>query len=324
MFDIIAEDNKQEFEIYGKKEEIEPEEEEKWDLQIENPNSVNYICSEQPKRWKDLKTGSKKINYYGKTKKICQKRVRSLVITGKKKEDWNKANIKQRGVKLFFCSKKDWDLDITKASSLYFEQEDDGIILNDDYNSIKETNLLMRPVQATILKVHDEDSNSSVSSYDFLQYVQTKFMAGKECQVKLDEDDVYQSVVNRTKVVNSYNQNKQILKENVYNVVEENTPIIFNNDYNTNNLKNSEKVVEQEKITLSGSEAFKAKIDNNVFDYARVFPEMNTAGNQGGVKIVIKEEQAKEVKKVLDSRKKNKKIDLFGDTDSEDKNYLKI
>ena len=139
-----------------------------------------------------------------------------------------------------------------------------------------------------------------------------------------DEDDVYQSVVNRTKVVNSYNQNKQILKENVYNVVEENTPIIFNNDYNTNNLKNSEKVVEQEKITLSGSEAFKAKIDNNVFDYARVFPEMNTAGNQGGVKIVIKEEQAKEVKKVLDSRKKNKKIDLFGDTDSEDKNYLKI
>ena len=344
-FDIIDKDNKEEFSLCGnetnlsEKQEEEnkenlSEENEDWLLKIENPNLMSYICnglSEKEKRWQNLNTFKKNINYYGKKNPLCEKRVRSLIITGKKKKEWNKINKKQKGVKLFFSLKKDWELDITKASNLFFEQEDEGIILNDDYNTINENELLMRPVQATILKVHDEDSSSSVSSYDFLQYIKTKHLVQKTELSRVNKDDIYQNVINRTKLINSnYNQtynevnNQNIQQKNIYTVVEENIPI----NYNNSNEQISEKVIVKEKNSLSGSEVLKKKIKNPTFDYARVFESNYSVENKGGKNVVSKEvrreEQSKVVKKALKNEKKIKKIEFFEDDESEGKHYLKI
>ena len=72
----------------------------------------------------------------------------------------------QKGLKLVYGPTKKWDIKICKEIDLFFEQEADEVIINDDYNNVKGPE--MRPVTATIIKVKDEDD---ISKSDIIKKV---------------------------------------------------------------------------------------------------------------------------------------------------------
>ena len=63
---------------------------------------------------------------------------------------WNYLDY-QNEVKLSYPAKT-MDLYITKVYNMFFETEDDCIILNNDYNTVNNIDLAMRPIHYTILK----------------------------------------------------------------------------------------------------------------------------------------------------------------------------
>ena len=109
------------------------------------------------------------INLLPKPKPLTEQKVRPITIPADNinNNNWNEKVRKQKGVKLAFPSKKNWYLDITKEVNLVFEQDTDDVIVNDDYNNVQGPQ--MRPIQATIIKVNEDDETSSVSSYDIFQ-----------------------------------------------------------------------------------------------------------------------------------------------------------
>ena len=69
----------------------------------------------------------------------------------------------------YYNNKAKWSLIICKEINIIYEQESDDVLINDDYNNIKGIN--MRPINATIMRIKDEDDTSSVSSYDIFQNI---------------------------------------------------------------------------------------------------------------------------------------------------------
>jgi hypothetical protein len=114
-------------------------------------------------------TSETTINLLPKPKPLTEQKVRPITIPADNinNNNWNEKVRKQKGVKLAFPSKKNWYLDITKEVNLVFEQDTDDVIVNDDYNNVQGPQ--MRPIQATIIKVNEDDETSSVSSYDIFQ-----------------------------------------------------------------------------------------------------------------------------------------------------------
>ena len=114
-------------------------------------------------------TSETTINLLPKEKPLTEQKVRPITIPADNinNNNWNEKVRKQKGVKLAFPSKKNWFLDISKEVNLVFEQDSDDVIVNDDYNNVE--NPQMRPIQATIYKVNEDDETSSVSSYDIFQ-----------------------------------------------------------------------------------------------------------------------------------------------------------
>ena len=114
-------------------------------------------------------TSETTINLLPKPKPLTEQKVRPITIPADNinNNNWNEKVRKQKGVKLAFPSNKNWFLDISKEVNLVFEQDSDDVIVNDDYNNVQ--NPQMRPIQATIIKVNEDDETSSVSSYDIFQ-----------------------------------------------------------------------------------------------------------------------------------------------------------
>ena len=114
-------------------------------------------------------TSEATINLLSEPKPLTEQKVRPISIPADNidNSNWNEKVRKQKGVKLAFPSNKNWYLDISKEVNLVFEQDSDDVIVNDDYNNVQGP--LMRPIQATIIKVNEDDETSSVSSYDIFQ-----------------------------------------------------------------------------------------------------------------------------------------------------------
>ena len=121
----------------------------------------------------DLSTQST-INILTKEKKLIEQKTKTITVRGvaANKNDWNDKLRRQKGFKFGFIPSKKWNLKINKEIDLFYEQESDDVIINDDYNNVKGPE--MRPVTATIIKVKEEEETSSVSSYDVFQNVIVK------------------------------------------------------------------------------------------------------------------------------------------------------
>ena len=117
------------------------------------------------------------INIFGKEKILVEQKVRPLSVFGepKKPNRWNEIVRTQKGAKLVFEAKKikykksKWYLSVCKEINMFYEREADEVIINDDYNDIKGTQ--MRPIIVTVLKVNEDEETSSVTSYDVFQNI---------------------------------------------------------------------------------------------------------------------------------------------------------
>jgi hypothetical protein len=114
------------------------------------------------------------------------------------KKNWNEQLNQQIGEKLDFTPKtKKWTLSICKEIDIIYKQESEEVLVNDDYNNVKE--LGMRPITATIFKIMEEDDTSSVASFDVFQniifnkkiYEETKVMAKKRAMVENEQKVLY-------------------------------------------------------------------------------------------------------------------------------------
>ena len=131
-------------------------------------NLVNKSSNEEP------------INILGKEKILVEQKVRPLSVFGepKKPNRWNEIVRAQKGTKLVFEAKKikskksKWYLSVCKEINMCYEREADEVIVNDDYNDIKGTQ--MRPIIVTVLKVNEDEETSSVTSYDVFQNIIVK------------------------------------------------------------------------------------------------------------------------------------------------------
>jgi len=120
------------------------------------------------------------INIFGKEKILVEQKVRPLSVFGepKKPNRWNEIVRTQKGAKLVFEAKKikykksKWYLSVCKEINMFYETEADEVIINDDYNDIKGTQ--MRPIIVTVLKVNEDEETSSVTSYDVFQNIIVK------------------------------------------------------------------------------------------------------------------------------------------------------
>ena len=120
------------------------------------------------------------INIFGKKKILVEQKVRPLSVFGepKKPNRWNEIVRTQKGAKLVFEAKKikykksKWYLSVCKEINMFYEREADEVIINDDYNDIKGTQ--MRPIIVTVLKVNEDEETSSVTSYDVFQNIIVK------------------------------------------------------------------------------------------------------------------------------------------------------
>ena len=120
------------------------------------------------------------INIFGKEKILVEQKVRPLSVFGepKKPNRWNEIVRTQKGAKLVFKVKKikykksKWYLSVCKEINMFYEREADEVIINDDYNDIKGTQ--MRPIIVTVLKVNEDEETSSVTSYDVFENIIVK------------------------------------------------------------------------------------------------------------------------------------------------------
>ena len=120
------------------------------------------------------------INIFGKEKILVEQKVRPLSVFGepKKPNRWNEIVRTQKGAKLVFKAKKikykksKWYLSVCKEINMFYEREADEVIINDDYNDIKGTQ--MRPIIVTVLKVNEDEETSSVTSYDVFENIIVK------------------------------------------------------------------------------------------------------------------------------------------------------
>ena len=109
------------------------------------------------------------VNILTKEKILSEERIEAIAsIAEGDSNKWNDKIRRQKNVKLGFGpSKKSFVLNICKEIDIIYEQEEDDVIINDDYNNVKGPE--MRPITATIIKVKEEDDTSSVASYDVFQ-----------------------------------------------------------------------------------------------------------------------------------------------------------
>ena len=148
---------------------------------LEKSSSDLLIAPMRKRRqdWNLVNTASSEtsINYLTKEKILEQQNLNPIEITQENidKNKWKEIVKKQNGVKLVYKKqqKQKWYLSICKEINLFFEHEIDDVLVNDDYNNIQGSQ--MRPVVVTILKVNEEEEEtSSVTSYDVFQNVVIK------------------------------------------------------------------------------------------------------------------------------------------------------
>ena len=148
---------------------------------LEKSSSDLLIAPMRKRRqdWNLVNTASSEtsINYLTKEKILEQQNLNPIEITQENidKNKWKEIVRKQNGVKLVYKKqqKQKWYLSICKEINLFFEHEIDDVLVNDDYNNIQGSQ--MRPVVVTILKVNEEEEEtSSVTSYDVFQNVVIK------------------------------------------------------------------------------------------------------------------------------------------------------
>ena len=146
--------------------------------QLEKASNELLIAPMRKRRqeWNLVNTASSEtsINYLTKEKILEQQNLNPIEITQQNidKNKWKEIVRKQNGVKLIYKKQKmqKWLLSICKEINLFFEHEIDDVLVNDDYNNIQGSQ--MRPVVVTILKVNEEEEEtSSISSYDVFQNV---------------------------------------------------------------------------------------------------------------------------------------------------------
>jgi hypothetical protein len=146
--------------------------------QLEKASNDLLIAPMRKRRqdWNLVNTASSEtsINYLTKEKILEQQNLNPIEITQENidKNKWKEIVRKQNGVKLIYKKQKmqKWLLSICKEINLFFEHEIDDVLVNDDYNNIQGSQ--MRPVVVTILKVNEEEEEtSSISSYDVFQNV---------------------------------------------------------------------------------------------------------------------------------------------------------
>ena len=236
---------------------------EEWNLKLQRVLVLSYKGIPKPKI-KEEKNNSFNNDYNENSININtiinRDEKREIVFKTKdirpQKKNWNIFNIGQRGIELDFSEKNNnWNLDISHPNNFSFKKEfenennNEVIILNNDYNSLKEDHLEMRCIHATILKVHDDDSRSSVSSYDFLQYVKTKNMIGIN-----DSQNIYETEIN--KIEKNYNED-QMLK-------------IFENNVNNGNIISDVKEKRELKIPDFEEKKKPNIIFNNLIERTKV------------------------------------------------------
>lgn len=149
---------------------------------------------EKPKRdWNLLNdiVSFSQINILVEEKIITVQQVKPIEVLAEKtkKDKWNTVVKRQANFKLGYVpKKKKWILIITKrVNNLFFPSEPDDVIVNDDYNNVNGTQ--RRPVQATIVKISEQDDTSSVSSYDVFQHLIMK----KNIDLQLMNNCIYRS-----------------------------------------------------------------------------------------------------------------------------------
>ena len=143
-------------------------------LKIVSDNMIMPSARKRRQDWNLINKASTEtnVNILVKEKVLMEQKVRPITVIAENdgKNRWNEMVRKQKGTKLVFesCKKeKKWDLSICKEINLFFEQEADEVIINDDYNDIKGPQ--MRPIIVTVLKVNEDEETSSVTSYDVFQ-----------------------------------------------------------------------------------------------------------------------------------------------------------
>ena len=177
------------------------------------------------------------------------------------KTKWNKNDENQNNIKLFYSTKKNWILIITKEIDLFYEQENnDSTIENSGYTSFSNNDNQIRLIQVNILKAQEEES--SISSYDCFQYLKTK---NKEYYKKYNEDLLYKDVVYRTKLIKNKNEISSIGKQ-LNNIV------FNNNNFKYEELKKININTLREKIDIESKEELKEK---NTMNYMKKNEEKN-------------------------------------------------
>ena len=147
-----------------------------WEPSVSETKSMTIINRRKREPLDDVQTDvinipAKMARAISKERKLIEEKVKSLTVIGQKstKKDWGENMKKQKGVKLQIPLRKRIAFEICKEINIYYEQESDEIIFNDDYNCIQGVD--MRPITATIIKIKEEEDTSSVSSYDIFQNI---------------------------------------------------------------------------------------------------------------------------------------------------------
>ena len=203
-------------------------------LKIVSDNMTMPPARKRRQDWNLINKASSEtnVNILVKEKVLMEQKAIPITVfaedTGKNK--WNEIVRKQKGIKLVFesCKTKKWDLSICKEINLFFEQEADEVIINDDYNDIKGPQ--MRPIIVTVLKVNEDEETSSVTSYDVFQNLIVK---KNNVDIQLGAESKLVTGVNALKNRIEFSQKKRINNAFIENKINKISGSFGNGEFNT-------------------------------------------------------------------------------------------
>ena len=233
---------------------------------IENKRKEQPI-EEDKENWNDKIKEKKEINIKMtvnvKKPKLFKSYIKPVIIKGQE-IDWNQTNKEQNDSNILLESVKN-NFVFSKENEVCLKNENDEIIVNDDYNIVEEN--YTRPIRANIKKIPDVSEESVCSDYDILKNIQK--YDGKNYLFK---NIVSESVkINGQKIIINDISGKYPRKIETYYGTNENLQKIKNDEQNYRNFnlnrKTETKVMKKEvhysRIRQNES---KAQEDINVAD----------------------------------------------------------
>ena len=223
-------------------------------LSTSNVEKIALKGSYKTKDWNKSINERKVININMTMKKskkqnLSKHRVPPVILKGREK-DWNKVNQRENDSKLSIGkSIKTSNFVLSKENELLIENDNEEILINDDYNIVEEN--YTRPIRANIRKVQDYiEEESGSSEYDILknihkheeQYIQYRELISESMKIngqKVIINDISGKYPRRVETFHGMDENEEKGK----------------NDYNKNqNQKNKNKSHSDQEQQEEGEE----------------------------------------------------------------------